>query len=391
MGTSTRLRAVASDSAPSHCTCLGVAALLAAAPVGCSDSGPDSQTRQSADSPEPSKSSRAVHRCDRPASFADAVERVRPAVVNLFSEQTDDPAERRSERNPDGPRSPIPRRRSARSLGSGIVVESNGRVVTNHHVIDGVESVRARLADGRWFEAKLIGSDPGTDVALLELVDARELPTARLGDSADLRVGDWVVAIGNPYGLDSTVTAGIASGIGRSDLPLSGDLRYQDFIQTDASINPGNSGGPLVDTEGEVVGLNTVVREDARGIGFAIPAEMVERVLTQLERDGSVPRSWLGAYVEEVPGPLRDELDLGASGGVLVTRIVADGPADRAGLQEGDILLELDGRRVDDVDEVAWIAGNLQTGSSVDVLVRRSGEHRRLQLTPVEAPDRGNR
>lgn len=370
----------------------GLVALTAAA--GCPNPGAGPETRQTDSERGDSDGNASTGSdcdCERPSSFADAVDRVRPAVVNLYAAEADASRETPDDAPRGGVQKLVPERRLVRSLGSGVIVESSGRVVTNHHVVEGADSVRARLLDDRWFEAELVGSDPKTDVALLQLVDAEDLPTAPLGASSDLRVGDWVVAIGNPLGLSSTVTVGIASGIGRSDLPMEAEMQYQDFIQTDASINPGNSGGPLVDAEGNVVGLNTAIRADAQGIGFAIPSTMVERVLPRLERDGAVSRSWLGLYVDPVPSALGRELDLGRPGGVLVTRIVDDSPAGRAGLAEGDVILEVDGEPIEDVDQITWIAGNLPTDQPVEVVVRRGEERERLELTPTTPPDRDAR
>lgn len=322
-------------------------------------------------------------RCDgRPASFSRAVDRVRPAVVNIFREDGSEAsggADAGEPASDDG----------NRSLGSGVVVDRRGHIVTNHHVVHGADQLRVMLPDGRRLPVRLIGTDANTDVALLkaEVGTDEKLPVAPLGDSHALAVGDWVVAIGNPLGLTSTVTAGIISGIGRTNLPMNKDVTYQDFIQTDASVNPGNSGGPLVDSEGRVVGLNTAKSEAAQGINFAIPVEMVQRVMPELMEDGEVERSWIGIYAEPVSKEMRDELDMESSGGVLVTGTVDGGPADRAGLQEGDVILSMDGAPIGGLAHITWLAGTLGVGKEVSVVVRRGEEEHTFELTLQSHPN----
>lgn len=315
--------------------------------------------------------------------FADMVERVRPAVVNIYT-RTAIPEER--QRFSQAPEI-YPRDRVAQSLGSGFIFDRQGRVLTNHHVVDGATQIAVRLLDDRFYEAKLIGSDPQTDTAVLEIVDAPEgLPVVELGDSDRLRVGNWVVAIGNPLGLTSTVTAGIASATGRQVLPAGGQLRFQDFIQTDASINPGNSGGPLVDREGKVVGIATAISSAGQGLGFAIPINMVREILGDLIERGQVERSWLGVYVAQVPPALREELELEEKGGALVTDVVQGGPSDQAGVHRGDIILEIAGRPVADANELTWTAANLGVGQEVDVVIYRGGGKLRLSLVMGAPP-----
>lgn len=329
----------------------------------------------------PSRGTDEACPCSRPPSFAPAVDQVRPAVVNLYSERESTP-----DGGDTGPEAVVPDERRIESLGSGLIVDSQGHLLTNHHLVADAGNIRARLLDDRWFETTVVGTDPNTDLALLQLDDADDLPVAPLGSDADLRVGDWVVAIGNPLGLTSTATVGIASGIGRSRLPLGEELTYQDFIQTDASINPGNSGGPLIDADGNVVGINTAMSAEARGIGFAIPVSMARDVLRKLRESGEVRRSWVGLYIEAVPEPLRTELDVG-SGGVLVTGVVDDGPADEAGLQKGDVLLKVGDREVEDVDQVSWLAGHLTIGDPITLFVQRGHEQTEVDLVPTEPPE----
>lgn len=315
--------------------------------------------------------------------FADMVERVRPAVVNIYT-RTAIPEDRRL-LHPSP--SIIPRERVEQSLGSGFIFDRQGRVLTNHHVVDGATEIAVRLLDDRFYTAELIGSDPQTDTAVLQILEAPEdLPMVELGDSDRLRVGNWVVAIGNPLGLTSTVTAGIASATGRQVLPVGGELRFQDFIQTDASINPGNSGGPLVNREGEVVGIATVVSSAGQGLGFAIPINMVREILDDLVNEGRVERSWLGIYVAQVPPALKKELDLTDMGGALVTDVVEGGPSEQAGILRGDIILGIAGRPVADANELTWRAANLGVGQAVEVLVFRAGAKLRLSLVMGASP-----
>jgi S1-C subfamily serine protease len=321
----------------------------------------------------------------RPASFADLVAKVRPAVVNIYTRQEIITPGRY---NPFSGVRVIPQRRVAESLGSGFIIDAGGHVLTNYHVVQNATQIGVRLLDERLFKAEVVGADPKTDVALLQIIGAEDLPVIELGDSSKLRVGDWVVAIGNPLGLASTVTAGIASAIGRHDIPIGGAMRYQDFIQTDASINPGNSGGPLINTKGEVVGINTAMSAEGQGIGFATPINMAIEILPQLKKKGHVERSWLGIYVEEVPMQVRRELDLPDDlAGALITQVVAGGPAEAARLKRGDILLRIDGQPIQDAGHLAWMASNLGIGKTVEIEFWRYDSRQRTQLTLGALPD----
>lgn len=318
----------------------------------------------------------------RPLDFADIVEEVRPAVVNIYT-RTRLPV-RRPALVPPGM---VPRERVEESLGSGFIFDEEGLLLTNDHVVGSATEISVRLFDERVFPARIVGRDPQTDTAVLQILEIDGvLPTVELGDSDTLRVGNWVLAIGNPLGLTSTVTAGIASATGRQVLPPGGQLRFQDFIQTDASINPGNSGGPLVNMDGQVVGIATAISAEGQGLGFAIPINMVKEILPALVEEGRVERSWLGIYVSDLPPALRRELSL-SSGGALVTRVVRNGPADRAGLRQGDVILAIAGEPVADERRLTWIAGNLGVGNEVDVLVQRGDERRELQLVMGALPD----
>lgn len=316
--------------------------------------------------------------------LADIVEGARPAVVNIYTRTRVATAARPS---PFFPQRIVPRERVQQSLGSGFIIDEHGLVLTNEHVIRNATQIAVRLLDERWFEAEIVGADPKTDVALIRLKEAGELPYLPLGDSDGLRVGNWVIAIGNPLGLNSTVTAGIASAVGRRGLPTGGELRYQDFIQTDASINPGNSGGPLINLAGEVVGINTAVVAEGQGIGFAIPINMVREILPRLEIDGRVERSWIGIFVQEVSSRLAEELGRDDARGALVTRIVPGGPAHLAGIEPGDVILEIDGRQVEDASRLTWLASNLGVGNTVEVILWRGGRSHARQMTLGALPD----
>ncbi len=317
-----------------------------------------------------------------PGSFADIVEDARPGVVNIFTRTRVRTNRFYMTKNYEL----VPEERVSESLGSGFVIDSSGHVLTNYHVIKGATDIVVRLFDERSFAADVVGDDPKMDIALLKLREPKNLPVVPMGDSHALRVGDWVVAIGNPLGLTSTVTAGIVSATGRKSLPL-GAMRYQDFIQTDASINPGNSGGALLNMSGEVVGINTAINEGGQGIGFAIPIHMVSEILDRLKAGGRLQRSWLGIYADPVPPALRKELSLPERGGAIVKRTVLNGPADHANLQPGDVILALNGTEVDGPDELGWLASNIGVGKTVKLGVQRGSETLDVDLVLGALPD----
>ncbi|MFU8803880.1 MAG: S1C family serine protease [Bradymonadaceae bacterium] len=374
---------------------------LMLAMVGCDDVGP--RTAPAAEGPaaqgrtdqeeEAPTSPPAVQPPPQPnvaavsglPDLADIVAEARPAVVNIYTRTR---VVTPTAPSPFFPQHIVPRERIQQSLGSGFIIDDKGLVLTNEHVVRNATQIAVRLLDDRWFEAEIVGTDPKTDVALVRLKDAHNLPSLPLGNSDELRVGNWVIAIGNPLGLNSTVTAGITSAVGRRGLPTGGgELRYQDFIQTDASINPGNSGGPLINLAGEVVGINTAIIADGQGIGFAIPVNMVREILPRLEIDGRVDRSWMGIFVQEVSTRLADELGRDDSRGALVTRLIPGGPAHEAGIQAGDIILEIDGRQVEDANRLTWLASNLGVGNRVDVVLWRGGARQEVRMTLGALPE----
>lgn len=277
-----------------------------------------------------------------------------------------------------------------KGAGSGFIIRADGYVLSNNHVIENAERIEVKLLDGRSFEAKLVGRDAATDVALLKVDPGKEsLPVVPLGDSEKLEIGEWVMAIGNALGLSHTVTAGIVSAKHRGNVRPDGRLRYADFIQTDASINPGNSGGPLFNTRGEVVGINTAIRADGQGIGFAIPINMVKTLLPSLKADGRVSRSWIGIQIQEVTPALASSFGLDRPRGALVASVVRGGPAARAGLREGDVVTKFDGTPIQKDEDLPWLASTAGVGRAVDLEVWRDGKPMGVRLTLEAMPGEG--
>jgi Do/DeqQ family serine protease len=323
-------------------------------------------------------------------SFADAVARSAPAVVNIYAARVV------TERTQPAPLAelfgdywPSYRQRVERSLGSGVLVNGNGLIVTNHHVIAGADAINVQLADGRVAPAKLIGKDPDTDLAVLKL-SLGKLPVMPLGRSDRLRVGDIVLAIGNPYGLSQTVTQGIVSATGRGQLGLA---TFENFIQTDAAINLGNSGGALVNSAGELVGINTAVLNRSsggpEGIGFAIPVNLVRGVMDQIVKHGRVIRGWLGLVPQDLTDEQAAELGLqSAAGNVLVVNILVDSPAFRAGIRPGDIIARIDGKAVENAQSAVTRIAAERPGTAVEIEGFRAGQPFKLRTTIIERPAR---
>jgi serine protease Do/serine protease DegQ len=322
-------------------------------------------------------------------TLAPMLKEVTPAVVNIATvgrvriQQNpllNDPFFRRFFDIPDQPRE-----RQTQSLGSGVVIDAEqGYVLTNHHVIDKAEQIRVMLSDGRSFEAELIGADPESDVAVVRIPPER-LTALPLADSDALQVGDFVVAIGNPFGLGQTVTSGIVSALGRTGLGIEG---YEDFIQTDASINPGNSGGALVNLRGELVGLNTAIIAPGGGnvgIGFAIPINMAHEIMTQLVAHGEVSRGQLGITAQDLTPELAQAFGLKQQRGTVVAAVAKDSPAERAGVRVGDVIVSVNGRRVESAADVRNRIGLLRVGERVALEMLRNGAQKRIE-TVIEAP-----
>jgi len=280
-------------------------------------------------------------------------------------------------------------RQKQKSLGSGVLFRADGYLLTNAHVITGADDIRVRLSDQREYTAERVGQDESTDVAVLRISSESPLPFAPLGDSETLQVGEWALAIGNPFGLDRTLTVGVISAKGRSDIGIE---EYEDFIQTDASINPGNSGGPLLNIRGEVVGINTAIVASGQGIGFAIPINLAKSIAEQLITSGEVRRGWLGVRIQDLTADLAKSFGLERVVGALVTEVMPDTAAARAGLKRGDILLRFDGREVRGVRDLQLRVASKATGSTVEVVVLRGGRQVTLKVTvaardeQVEAP-----
>jgi serine protease Do len=256
------------------------------------------------------------------------------------------------------------------SLGSGFVISPDGFILTNNHVVDGVDEIKVRFADGAIRDAKIVGQDPKTDLALIRVDGAKDLKALPLGDSDDILPGDFVVAIGNPFGLDHTVTLGIVSAKGRE----LGQGPYDDYIQTDAAINPGNSGGPLLDMRGAVIGINSAINPQANTIGFAVPINLAKEILPQLKASGSVTRGWLGVSVQEVTPELATALKIDAKSGALVAQVVPDGPAEKAGMKRGDVIQSFDGKTVERPRDLSRTVAAVPVGKTVDVGVLRDGK-----------------
>ena len=255
-------------------------------------------------------------------------------------------------------------------MGSGFIMSKEGYILTNNHVVEDADQIKVKLAGGKEFEGKVVGRDPKTDLALVKIAGNSDLQPLKLGNSDDLKVGNWVVAVGSPFGLEQTVTAGIVSAKGR----VIGSGPYDNFIQTDASINPGNSGGPLINLQGEVVGINTAIVASGQGIGFAIPINMAKEIAPQLQKQGHVTRGLLGVAIQDVTPELAKSLGLKESKGALVSQVVPGGPADKAGIEQGDVIVSFDGRRVDDSKDLSRIVASTTVGKTVTVKLLRDGK-----------------
>lgn len=323
-------------------------------------------------------------------SFAPAVERAAPSVVNIYSTKIitrsynpllDDPVFQRF-----FGRAPVPRQRLESSLGSGVVLDRDGYIVTNQHVIADADEIEVALRDGRSAHARLIGSDTVTDLALLR-IDLAQVPAIALGDDQQTRIGDLVLAIGNPFGVGQTVTLGVVGAVGREAPGISA---VSDFIQTDAAINPGNSGGALVNSTGELIGINTAIYSrsgGSEGIGFAVPVGTVRQITAQLREHGEVPRGWLGLELQELTPQLADSLGLDDSGGALVAGVYRGSPAAHAGVQPGDLLVAIDGRRFQRARDALAALATLPREQEIRLTLQRGRRRIETRATTIRQPD----
>jgi serine protease Do len=323
--------------------------------------------------------------------FVDLAAKLSPAVVNISSEETDEPGPSSEEeeepgesQGPKTPHNPFEEYSPhAKSLGSGFIVSKDGYVLTNDHVVTDADRIAVTTQDGYQYKAKLVGRDEKSDIALLKIDPRHDLPVAPLGNSDDVKVGQWVMAIGNPFGFDHSVTVGVVSAKGRF---IPGN--FDEFIQTDASINPGNSGGPLISVRGEVVGVNSAIYTRTgsnMGIGFAIPVNIVKEELAQLRNSGKVVRGWLGVYIQKMTPEIAESLGLSSPGGALVAEVLKGGPAKSAGIQRGDVITEFDGTPIVDSRELPLLVGRTPIGHVATLKLMRQGKPQELRIAITQS------
>jgi Do/DeqQ family serine protease len=331
----------------------------------------------------------AVDSSRRVASYADAAKRAVPAVVHVFTSQ-----EIRASRHPlandpfwshfFGDRGTQTQRRSG--LGSGVVVSEEGYILTNFHVVEAADEIEVASNDGRKFKAKVVGTDPESDLAVLRVPADARLSAITFATADSLRVGDVVLAIGNPFGVGQTVTSGIVSALGRSHLGIN---TFENFIQTDAAVNPGNSGGALVDSNGDLIGINTAIYSQnggSMGIGFAIPVSLARNVMEQIIKNGSVTRGWIGVEVQEITTELAESFKLPGTEGALIAGVVRGSPAEKAGIKPGDVLLSIDGRKVKDAENMLELIAGLAPGQSSRIALRRDSRDIEVQAAIGKRP-----
>ena len=334
-----------------------------------------------------------------PGSFSDLAARMSSAVVNIRTVKTikgGGRVFRQFRPGPNGRNDPFrefydkffgerdQREFKQRSLGSGFVIDKKGFIVTNNHVIENADKIKVKLKDGKEFDAEIVGRDPNTDLALIKIESPNGLPVIELGDSNALKVGEWVVAIGSPFGLEHTVTAGIVSAKGR----VIGSGPYDDFIQTDASINPGNSGGPLIDMAGKVVGINTAIIASGQGIGFAVPINMAKQIIEQLKESGEVSRGWLGVGIQPLNKEMAEYYGIKDGKGALVVEAFPDHPAYKAGIRSKDIIIELNGMTIENSRDLTRKIAAIPVGSTADIKVLREGKARTFEVVIAKRDDK---
>jgi serine protease Do len=333
-----------------------------------------------------------------PESFTDLAKMASPAVVNIRTVKTikgGGRVYRHFFNSPFGKQDPFndffdkffgnefQKEFKQRSLGSGFIIDKEGYIVTNNHVIEGADKIEVKLKNGKEFDAEIVGRDPNTDIALIKIKSKNNLPVLKLGDSDVLKVGQWVVAIGNPFGLEHTVTAGIVSAKGR----IIGSGPYDDFIQTDASINPGNSGGPLINMKGEVIGINTAIIASGQGLGFAIPINSAKSIADQLKSSGEVTRGWLGVGIQDLSEELAEYHGIKERKGVLVNEVFPGDPADKAGIKPEDIVISVNGKKVENTRELSKLIAGTRVGDTLKIKVLRKGIEKKFGVKIVKRED----
>jgi serine protease Do len=324
--------------------------------------------------------------------FVEVATKVKPSVVSIRSERTVTVGPGVGEdffkgtpfedffKGHGGP----PSKRKQRGEGSGVIVDAKGYVLTNYHVVAGAEKISIHLFDGRELKGTVRGTDSRTDLAVVH-VEAADLPVATLGDSDKIQVGEWAIAIGSPFGLEETVTVGVISAKGRSGL---GTGNYEDFIQTDASINPGNSGGPLVNIDGEVIGINAMIIQPGQGIGFAIPINLAKTIMVELIKTGKVIRPWVGIGLQDITSDLMKYFNLKEKSGALISQVYGESPAEKAGLKAGDAVIEIDGVKITNSQDVVREVLKKQVGQKVNFVVLREGKRTEISLTTAQMPEK---
>jgi serine protease Do len=328
-----------------------------------------------------------------PASFAELVERLGPTVVNIQVTKVAPVADVPWMQEPDGPAGELfrrffrdlprrPERFRTQGSGSGVIINADGHLLTNHHVIDGAREVAVTLADQQVYQARVVGRDAKTDLAVLKIDPQQALPVAPMGSSADLKVGEWVVAIGNPFGLSNSVTAGIVSAKGR----VIGAGPYDDFIQTDAPINPGNSGGPLFNMQGEMVGINSAIIASGQGIGFAIPIDLAKPLIPQLVSNGEVTRGYLGVSIQTMTPDLAKALQLEEHQGALVAEVAPGGPAAKAGIRRGDVIVGFNGESIKSSHDLPVMVAKTPVGDEATITLQRNGKTQKVPVTVGKLP-----
>jgi serine protease Do len=328
-------------------------------------------------------------------AMAEIAEAVKPTIVNISTTRTikiqegaspffEDPFFRRFFGD-QFRQFRMPKERKAASLGSGVIVDSNGYILTSNHVVQGAEEIKVTLSDNREFKGKIIGTDPMTDIAVIK-IDAKDLPAIKWGDSEKLRVGETVLAIGSPYGLSQTITSGIVSAVGRANVGIAD---YEDFIQTDAAINPGNSGGALVNVRGELIGINTAIFSTSggyQGIGFAVPTNMAKTVMDSLIKKGKVIRGWFGVTIQALTPELAKQFNLKEDKGSLIGDVIEGSPAEKAGLQRGDVIIEYEGKKIDEPYQLRNMVANTAPGQEVEIKIIRENRTETKKVTIGELP-----